>query len=265
MPLVVLHCLLEIYKSLKDGDYGILVLFRRLLLQPASILPLEALEDQIKPLLAERPWEIMRNIIQVAKTDPGYDGLWRRLAEHLDVLSSLHTMLPQDTLAECIAYLLFQDQLVTDHERRKRCSEFLLRYNFPYAEAIDSQWQEEHRWVNSVIEEAFRKEIRYAMANDECYNMFLTVFHGPNSWDQATWETNYGLVIKSVSFYQPDSVARVSDLLYQLYKHHENTKEEYESYEEYVQREFLDQGGQEYLDAEIDRSQMEHWMSKMSL
>lgn len=39
----------------------------------------------------------------------------------------------------------------------------------------------------------------------------------------------------------------------------------YESYEEYVKKNFLDNGGQEYLDDEINRAQVEHMFGNLTM
>jgi hypothetical protein len=40
---------------------------------------------------------------------------------------------------------------------------------------------------------------------------------------------------------------------------------QYESYEDYVKKNFLDDGGQEYLDQEINRAQVEHMLSNLTM
>jgi hypothetical protein len=39
----------------------------------------------------------------------------------------------------------------------------------------------------------------------------------------------------------------------------------YESYEDYVQKNFLDDGGQQYLDDEINRAQVEHMLGNLTM
>lgn len=40
---------------------------------------------------------------------------------------------------------------------------------------------------------------------------------------------------------------------------------DYDSYEDYVQKQFLDNGGKEYLDSEIDRAQVEHMFGNLKM
>lgn len=41
--------------------------------------------------------------------------------------------------------------------------------------------------------------------------------------------------------------------------------EEYDSYEDFVKKNFLDDGGQEYLDGEIERAQVEHMFGNLKM
>jgi hypothetical protein len=50
-----------------------------------------------------------------------------------------------------------------------------------------------------------------------------------------------------------------TDLFYVLENEH------YDSYEEFVQKNFLDNGGQQYLDDEINRAQVEHMFGNLKM
>lgn len=41
--------------------------------------------------------------------------------------------------------------------------------------------------------------------------------------------------------------------------------QQYSSYEEYVQKNFLDDGGQQYLDSEVEQAQVEHMLGSMNM
>ena len=51
--------------------------------------------------------------------------------------------------------------------------------------------------------------------------------------------------------------------MYRLMSELDNTQ--YTSYEDYVQKNFLDDGGQQYLDEEIDRAQVEHMFGNLTM
>ncbi|KAL0080509.1 hypothetical protein F4703DRAFT_1869046 [Phycomyces blakesleeanus] len=265
MQLVVLRYMLDIYNSLRNGDCGTLIIFRRLLLKPRIVLPIEALDDELKQVLDDKSWSIMHHILEMAKQDPSFDTLWRLFAEHLDVMSSLYGMLPESTISECVSSMLHHEEWVSDSKKRKECSELLLKSGFLYVDAINNQWRDERIWVNHVIEEAYKQEIRSAMAHDESYENFLVVFREPRSWEYEEWGSSYKAMMSWVSYYRREAFGRVSDLLQGLHNHRENKKEEYDSYEDYVQNGFLREGRQELVDNEFEHCQIERRMRRMRL
>lgn len=91
----------------------------------------------------------------------------------------------------------------------------------------------------------------------DVYQLIKT--HKPEVWDQIS------LVLDRIE-------ADLGKMEYNNNRHFFYSKsnicidtQQYSSYEEYVQKNFLDDGGQQYLDSEVEQAQVEHMLGSMNM
>ncbi|CEP17274.1 hypothetical protein [Parasitella parasitica] len=220
-------------------------------------------------------YDFQQLILSAARL-PEYDALVMRVAEHYPLLYRVSCFLENELQLELFVRCLCLDSAtpVKKDEVKQKLMQFFRELPEDSREYLEEIVITDHHGYLS------RED---CMADDEStmqpFNGFLDldkiyqITKDPDLFDHlmAIIQTN---IAKGVAWSKTieeiyELVAtkniweQLAPLLHQVYMKPETTQ--YKSYEDYVQKNFLDDGGQEYLDAEIDRAQVEHMFENLKM
>ncbi|KAI9487325.1 MAG: hypothetical protein EXX96DRAFT_497852 [Benjaminiella poitrasii] len=220
-----------------------------------------------------------QQLITSAARNSDYDHLLMRVADHYHVIYRVSCFLENDLQFELFVRCLCLDSAtpVSEEEVKQTLLQFLRELPTDSRDYVGEILSDDsHHYLT-------REDILQINRNDGMssphYNGFLDldrVYEIVNDADMfdhlmAIIQTNttkrvpWAQTIQEIyELVLPKGVwEQLAPLLQQVYINMDT--EEYSSYEDYVQKNFLDDGGQEYLDEEIDRAQVEHMLSKLTM
>ncbi|KAI8887529.1 hypothetical protein K501DRAFT_212077 [Backusella circina FSU 941] len=205
-------------------------------------------------------------IMQSAERSPEYDTLLIKLADHFSLIYNVSCLLDNDLELEAfVRSLSFENQTVEhvklqvfsflntlDPDTKEFVANILMNDKHGYLTAQDTQVQDQGFLDLDRV---------FSLINDRVlFDQFMAIIQA-NSTNQTEWQQTL-FEIQALLSTQPGIFEKIAPLLQQM--KHEDSKE-YSSYEDYVQKNFLDNGGKEYLDSEIDRAQVEHMFGNLSM
>ncbi|KAG2200992.1 hypothetical protein INT47_006536 [Mucor saturninus] len=217
-----------------------------------------------------------RQLLASAQRSPEYDTLLMHVADHYALIYRVSCFLETDMELELFVRCLCLDSStpVNIQEVKQTLLQFLAALSPDTRDFVQEILVDDHHGYLSredcMMEEsldhtAFQGFLDldrvYAIVNDPNLFEHLMAIIQANatrnvSWSQTVQEI-YALVAERGIWEQ------LSPLLQQMHMKQEN--EEYDSYEDFVKKNFLDDGGQEYLDGEIERAQVEHMFSNLKM
>ncbi|KAI8639541.1 hypothetical protein BD408DRAFT_484774 [Parasitella parasitica] len=277
------HSALQVYQFLsilnqlcpdKETFDGIL-----LSLHTPRFTPVATIAERWTPTFQAHIPNLLNNFQQLmtsAARSPEYDALVMSVAEHYNLLYRVSCFLENDLQLELFVRCLCLDSAtpVKKDEVKQTLMQFF--YELP---------GESREYVQEIVISDCHGYVSRedCMADDEStrqpFNGFLDldkvyqIVDDPDLFDHlmAIIQTNTarGVVWSQTIQEIYELVAakgiweQLASLLQQVHVKSEAAK--YDSYEDYVQKNFLDDGGHEYLDAEIDRAQVEHMLGNLKM
>ncbi|KAI7900469.1 uncharacterized protein BX663DRAFT_517763 [Cokeromyces recurvatus] len=234
------------------------------------------------PTLAAQAPQVVNDFQQLitsAARSQDYDQLLMRVADHYWVIYRVSCFLENDLQFELFVRCLCLDSTtpVSKKEVKETLLQFLCQLPIDSRDYVGEILSDDHHGyltredvlkinkeegqMSGYYEGFLDLDRVYEIMNDpNLFDQFMAIIQTNTArqipWSQTIQEI-YELTVQKGIWDQ------LAPLLQQVYVNTDTT--EYSSYEDYVQKNFLDDGGQAYLDEEIKRVQVEHMMSKLSM
>ncbi|KAF7727851.1 hypothetical protein EC973_006964 [Apophysomyces ossiformis] len=259
------HSALQVYYFLhsvwQTFDSSEFTEFMNLLTMPRYQLPVQAMAEQLLQVFLPRGRHLestLQSLLQVAIRNPQYDAFMVRVADSFYLIHRVESTLENDQMLENFVRSLSLDDSSATHEQvLEQLSRFRSTLNNETKTRLDAILSSERSQDDE--QNTAMDEIELLLSDDP---ILLEKIHG-FLLDGIPWSQLTPLIHDLVQARKPEIWSRLSPLL-QLMQTSQET-EDYASYEDYVQRNFLDDGGQQYLDSEADRACVEHMLENLSM
>ncbi|GAA5806783.1 hypothetical protein MFLAVUS_000131 [Mucor flavus] len=252
-------------------------------LQTPRFTAVSSILDRWTPTFVNQMPNLLSDFQQLmisAQRSPEYDALLMRVSEHYPLIYRVSCFLENDLELELFVRCLCLDSStpVNIDEVKQTLMQFFRELSPDIREFVQEIVIEDHHGYLS------RQDCMMddSLPGAESFHGFIDldrvydIVHDPKVFDQLmaiiqantargvvwaqTLQEIYELVAGRGIWEQLAPVLQV---------HHINQDiehvEEYESYEDFVQKNFLDNGGQQYLDDEINRAQVEHMFGNLKM
>ncbi|KAI8384039.1 hypothetical protein BD560DRAFT_452714 [Blakeslea trispora] len=236
-------------------------------LRTPRFAPVSSITDRWTPVLAVQTPNLVQDfqlMMASAAKSPDYDSLLIRVAEHYPLIYRVSCFLEDDLQLELFVRCLCLDSTtpVTAAEIQTTLKQFLDQLPPDSREYIQAILKEDsHGYYTESYDGFLDLDKVYRIVNDpQLFDQLMAIVQTNTSrgviWSQTIQEV-YELV------YGRDIWDQLAPLLQQVYVKSDNAQ--YTSYEDYVKKNFLDDGGQQFLDEEIDRAQVEHMFGNLTV
>ncbi|KAI8093542.1 uncharacterized protein BX664DRAFT_329942 [Halteromyces radiatus] len=239
------------------------------------------------------------SMINKALTDPVYESMVTRVAEQFHLLCMVQAQFPRSEFAHFVDCFQFDQPNTTDDQIRQRLDQLRQRIsprlrerldrilNRPWVDQVDTMMEndgmdddmveppvpttpvlhpqpspsseEEAAW-NALLQQAYN-----ALTNDPHLCQQLDDILNMDKLNDNPFSTTITNIYEWIQNTNPALWEPLSTVLEQMQTVQEAESSQYESYEDFVQRNFLDGGGQEYLDGEIEQARVQHLFSNLSM
>ncbi|OBZ84011.1 hypothetical protein A0J61_07937 [Choanephora cucurbitarum] len=236
-------------------------------LRTPRFAPVSSITDRWAPVLATETPNLVQNfqsMMASAAKSPDYDSLLIRVAEHHPLIYRVSCFLEDDLQLELFVRCLCLDSTtpVSAVEVQATLKQFLDQLPQDSREYVQAILKEDpHGYYAESFDGFLDLDKVYKIVNDsQLFNQLMAIIQ-TNTQNQVIWSQTIQEVYELV--YNKGIWNQLAPLLQQVYIRSDNTQ--YTSYEDYVQKNFLDDGGQQYLDEEIDRAQVEHMFGNLTM
>ncbi|KAI9273417.1 hypothetical protein EDC94DRAFT_594825 [Helicostylum pulchrum] len=216
-----------------------------------------------------------QQLISSAHRSPEYDALLMRVTEHYPLIYRVSCFLENDLQLELFVRCLCLDSStpVNVNEVKQTLMQFFRELSPDIREFVQEIVMEDHHGY-LTREDCMMDE---SLPGAESFHGFIDldrvydIVHDAKVFDQlmAIIQTNaargVGWAQTLQEIYELVAGRGIWEQLVPVLQVHHINQEEYESYEDFVQKNFLDNGGQQYLDDEIDRAQVEHMFGNLKM
>ncbi|KAI8338998.1 hypothetical protein BC941DRAFT_451309 [Chlamydoabsidia padenii] len=266
----------------------------RTLLTDPSLFHDQVLQQQLESYLQQdefggcphAPYSLLKSILAKAANHPNYISTVTEVAHHYELLHQVQTH-----LLDSFGFNLFikdcfenDDQQVTSDTIADSIDKVKARMEPQQKEILDRILQQHplhngEQQMNTILQDiSAPTQDQFEPGMDrlmqEAYDLLnndpvlCQQFAGILNSDQIngipftdTWRNMYQWVLSVNPTLWNQMATVLSDIQILL----ESTLYEYESYEDFVQKNFLDDGGQEYLDNEIEQARLQHMFNQFSI
>ncbi|KAI8996895.1 hypothetical protein BDB01DRAFT_830537 [Pilobolus umbonatus] len=237
-------------------------------LETPRFTPVSTLLERWSPTISSSMPHLLvgfQEIIHHAARSNEYDTLLRKVANHFRLIYNVYCLLENDLELELFMRCLHLDSTigVNKEEIREDIRKFVNQLPED-AQLFVKQVlvNDKHGYLTQadIPTKGFLDLNRvYEIIGDQSvFDQFMAILQY-NSTQQVGWaNTMEELYMLLQPLNKWDAIAPLLDAI-------QPDPQEYASYEEYVQKNFLDDGGKEYLDGEIDRAQLEHMLGNLSM
>ncbi|KAI8972036.1 hypothetical protein BDF20DRAFT_907501 [Mycotypha africana] len=246
--------------------------------------PVSVLADRWRPIFqTEMPslLDQFEQLLASAAQSPAYDSLLMSVSDHYPLVYRVSCFLENDLQLELFVRCLCLDLSTPVHheEIKETIIQFLTELPSDIREYVEEILiEDDHHYLSrndtvtmmmnrrktadaSSFDGFLDMDKVYEVIDDEyTFDMFMAILQS-NMSDGAPWSQTCQEIYQLVA--EKGIWERLAPLLQQVYI--KSDTQDYASYEDYVQQNFLDDGGQQYLDDEIKRAQVEHMMSKLTM
>ncbi|KAG0169857.1 hypothetical protein DFQ28_011336 [Apophysomyces sp. BC1034] len=264
------HSALQLYYFLHNVwqtlDSSEFTEFTNLLIVPRYEMSINEVAENLLQLFQPHGQHLKQTLVsmmQAAICNSQYDALLIRVTDSFEMIHRVENALSSDQMLENFVRSLSLDDPDATHEQ-------VLEQLSRFRSTIDT----ETRMRLDTILNTERQQNK--QNQDEVSDTLLDQVHSLLRDDTALFEQVRRLILAEMSWPQrfqqiydqvqarkPESWSRLNTLLQQL--QNSQDVDEYMSYEDYVQKNFLDDGGQQYLDCEADRACVEHMLGNLSM
>ncbi|KAI9267799.1 hypothetical protein BY458DRAFT_547358 [Sporodiniella umbellata] len=233
--------------------------------------PLVSLHDPWAPYFATTPalFGMWTQLMSCARQSSHAAEILRKVAEHYPLIYRVSCFLDSELEIELFVRSLCLDSTtpVQHKEIRETLFRFLNQLSPDVREMVMHILTEDsHGYFGK--EDSFQNEfldldqLKHCIADPHLFEQVMATIQ-INTYLNLPWTQTiqdiYALVKHREIWHQ------LAPILEQAQTSTDLETVEYTSYEDYVQKNFLDDGGQEYLDAEIDRSQVEYMFQNLKM
>ncbi|KAI9344730.1 hypothetical protein BD770DRAFT_414150 [Pilaira anomala] len=276
------HSALQIYQFLSTlhqtcpdaGTFDSILLS----LQTPRFSPVSSILDRWAPTFAHQMPTLFGDFQQLmasAQRSPEYDALLRRVSEHYPLIYRVSCFLENDLQLELFVRCLCLDSStpVNVTEVKQTLMQFFRELSPDTRDFVQEIVMEDHHGYLSREDCMMDDNLPGA----ESFHGFIDldrvydILQDPKLFDQlmaiiqANTARNVVWAQTIQEIHALVSGRGVWEQLAPILQVHHINEEEYESYEDYVQKNFLDNGGQQYLDDEINRAQVEHMLGNLKM
>lgn len=222
-----------------------------------------------------------KQLIEGANRSPDYDSLLMRVSEHYYLIYRVSCFLENDLQVELFVRCLCLDTStpVSIQEVKQTLKQFLNELPPDAREYVEQILIEDHHGYLTREDTVAASSTYHAMSDGEGgLPVFLELdrvyelVNDPKVFDElmAIIQTNTTRDVPwSQTLQEIHQLVAGRNIWLQLapllQPHIERDYTDYDSYEDFVQKQFLDNGGKEYLDSEIDRAQVEHMFGNLKM
>ncbi|KAI7848623.1 hypothetical protein BDC45DRAFT_522674 [Circinella umbellata] len=208
-------------------------------------------------------WPELQKIMQAAKQDPQYDSLLMRITESFFFIRHVDSVLNNDNQLEAFVRSLLLDSPDADHGQvMASIAGFLQTLDRTTRAGVESVLSQQRQASEPSSTDKLLLQIRRVLDDDVLFMEFNEIMD-TDTLAGVAWNETLLKLFQLVQSRKPEVWDSISSILDQAQSAHDTT--EYSSYEEYVQKNFLDDGGQQYLDSEVDRARVESMFGSLSM
>ncbi|KAI9323708.1 hypothetical protein BX666DRAFT_2022431 [Dichotomocladium elegans] len=216
--------------------------------------------EQLEPTMRmstsrEKMWPHLCEMLSHAQYEPQYADLLFRVAESFPLIHRVEQVLSAERIPAFIDSLLLHDPTAQHEQVMMSIQRYLDTLDSDTRKKINQAMYEQRQTSN----EDFLGQIHYILNDQALFEQFEQIFFT----DHLTWADRLVLIYQLIQTHKPEVWDRVSLALDQVESSQDT--QTYNSYEEYVQKNFLDNGGQKYLDDEAEQAHVEHLMGSMNV
>ncbi|KAI9494945.1 hypothetical protein BDB00DRAFT_870933 [Zychaea mexicana] len=208
-------------------------------------------------------WPELQHIMQAAHKDPHYDSLLSRVTESFFFIRHVDSVLNNDNQLEAFIRSLLLDYPDAQHAQvMESIAGFLATLDSTTRAGVESVLNDQRHSSAEQGSPDHLLRIRRILDDDALFMEFKDIVDTDTvagvPWNDTLLKL-YGLI----RLRKPEVWESISYILDQAQAAHDTTQ--YSSYEEYVQKNFLEDGGQQYLDSEIDRARVESMLDSLTM
>ncbi|KAI8146551.1 hypothetical protein BJV82DRAFT_598928 [Fennellomyces sp. T-0311] len=208
-------------------------------------------------------WPELQHILASARQDPQYDSLLVRVTESFFFIRHVESVLENDSQLEAFVRSLLLDSSDAQHgEVMRSIASFLKTLDHTTRVGVESVLQQQRQSTEQDSTDMLLLRIRRILDDEVLFAAFSEIVD-TDMVAGIQWSDTLLKIYELIRARKPEVWDSISSVLDQAQSSHDTTQ--YRSYEEYVQRNFLDDGGQQYLDGEADRARVEHMMDNLSM
>ncbi|KAI9248268.1 hypothetical protein BDA99DRAFT_542631 [Phascolomyces articulosus] len=238
-------------------------LFESVMTQLAHVMTAQQQEQQLQGRSRLSLWPELQKIMQSAKQDPQYDSLLMRMTESFFFIRHVESVLDQDYQLEGFIRSLLLDSPDANHAQvMSSIAAFLQTLDRVTRMGVESVLNQQRQSSEQGSPDTLLLQIRRILDDDALFREFNAIVE-TGTVAGIEWKEILFKLYQLVQSRRPEVWDSISSLLDQAQSAHDTTQ--YNSYEEYVQKNFLDDGGQQYLDSEVDRARVESMLGSLSM
>ncbi|KAI7877455.1 hypothetical protein K492DRAFT_239148 [Lichtheimia hyalospora FSU 10163] len=203
-------------------------------------------------------WPALVNIVQQVQQDPKTMVLFTSIMESMPLIIAVERALEGDG-DQVIRFIdsLCLDQPQIQHDQVMTSIQKYLDTLDPMKRQAVSQVLNYQR--SEAMEDDYMAQIHHILNDQAIFDRFERVLLD----DRVPWADRLTDVYQLIKTHKPEVWDQISLVLDRIEA--DLDTRQYNSYEEYVQKNFLDDGGQQYLDSEVEQAQVEHMLGSMNM
>ncbi|CDH52059.1 predicted protein [Lichtheimia corymbifera JMRC:FSU:9682] len=203
-------------------------------------------------------WPALVNMVQQVQQDPQTTLLFASIMESMPLIAAVERVLEDDDDA-VIRFIdsLCLDQPQVQHDQVMASIQTYLDTLDPIKRQAVSQVLNQQRY--QAMEDDYMAQVHHILNDQAIFDQFERVLLD----DRVPWADRLTDVYQLIKTHKPEVWDQISLVLDRIEA--DLDTQQYSSYEEYVQKNFLDDGGQQYLDSEVEQAQVEHMLGSMNM
>jgi len=200
----------------------------------------------------------LREILSIAMERPVYHSMLARLVDGYGLLEKVASVLQQqDLIAGFIKAMRIEDSSATHQQVMSSINSFVDTLEPSLQDKVQAILDLKRSENNIALNYSQLCEAHSIIRDEVVYQRFVELLE-ECAMEQSSWPQIIARIYELIQAQKPDVWEKLGLLLDRVSRSDDQTT--YSNYEEYVKRNFLDSGGKEELDADIDRAQMEHML-----
>ncbi|KAI8391184.1 uncharacterized protein BYT42DRAFT_610433 [Radiomyces spectabilis] len=208
-------------------------------------------------------------ILTAADYDPAYAALLTRVVDSFGTLKQVTALLRDEVESSAFVHsLLLEEPNATHHQVMSSLNGFLQTLSMPIREAVTDVLNSQRHSSDAFDEthsdnsKSMLVQCERIIDDENLYNAFTAILD-QHYVNRIPWSDMMLQVYELIKLHKPEIWERLMPVL--EYMRSEQDEEQYDSYEEYVRKNFLEDGGQQFLESEADRAEVEHMLGGLTV